>query len=477
MCRFISTKQIYIVIVYILIMMISVFVNTPASYTIGTLICWGIGIGFSLKKLKNRFCMFSFNFGYAIFLLGGYVVYWITEHNFNFFNNSNETIIHTCACLMFSIAFFNMCSIVFRKQSMECDFEAKDSLMASNIMKKYGGVYNLVVWLLIITFICELLEEIATTSIIKSTSYAVSDFVNTGLPTIIESLASYYYIVLFIFWGFYPSKKKTLISFVSLALIEVVILISGERGEPISLLFATIFYILMRNRNGIKDIVISKKMIIVGVIMVPFLISMLQTLSYTRMGRSYDVTFVTSIKDFFASQGGSVKIIANGYDLKDRITEVGGNTFVFGTIRDYFQNNIFTRILLGTTRSARTVADAYSGNSYLATYGFLHAAVTYKKGAGAGSTYIAEVFQDGGYIFLVIFNIFLAWLILKIDSSKTISVLKVAIIINIFRYMVLLPRGVALQWLTSTFAIQNIILFLIIIFLQQMSVKKKNKSV
>ena len=99
------------------------------------------------------------------------------------------------------------------------------------------------------------------------------------------------------------------------------------------------------------------------------------------------------------------------------------------------------------------------------SYGYAYAPVTYLNGVGSGSTYIAEVYYDGGYIFLVLFNCAIGLLIVLLDNAREKTIVSCAIILNFIRYVPLLPRGMALDWLTNTFAIQNIIFFLGIIFL------------
>ena len=471
MKRYISRKQIIIAFVMIIIFFIAFGVNSILSYTLATLCFWAIGTLFSLSDIRNRFTLLSFNVGFFLFLIGGYVYHWMQEGNWNYFSNSPKTILHTCYCLaisMFTIVFF---SVVIREDGANnAESESSKKLGRGN----YQYLFPLIKVILVVSFLCELMVEIVTTYITRATSYALSLNISTGLPTIVTSLAAYYYIALFLYWSLFPEKKGTILSFLSLALIEIIILISGERGEPISLGFTLVFYIFMRQRKGHFDIKIAQKYVVLVVLITPLLISSLQALSYSRVNREYDASVTESVEEFFETQGGSVKIIANGYDLYDKISEIGGHSFVLGTVRNYVENNIFARIITGKERTGRTTEDAYSGNSYIASYGYSYAPYTYSKGVGSGSTYIAEVYQDGGYIFLVVFNIFLAFLFRWIDSKKTDSIIVSAIILNVFRYMVLLPRGLALQWLTSTFAIQNIILFVAIIFLNQLQHRREN---
>lgn len=472
MKRYLSRKQVIISFAMIIIFLIAFGVNTILSYTIATLCFWVLGMLFSLNDIKNRFTLFSFNIGFFLFLVGGYVYHWIQEGNWKYFSNSTATILHTCCCLAVSLFVVVFFSVVIRDDSsMVAESEPRKEHGRTN----YKYLMPVIKLILIISFLCELMVEVVTTYITRTTSYALSLNISTGLPTIVTSLAAYYYIALFLYWSLFPEKKGTILSFVGLAVIEIIILISGERGEPISLGFTLVFYILMRQRKGYFDIKIPKRYIVLVILIAPLLISSLQALSYSRVNREYEASVVESVEEFFETQGGSVKIIANGYDLYDRISEIGGNSFVLGTVRNYFENNIFTRIITGRERTGRTTEDAYSGNSYIASYGYSYAPYTYSKGVGSGSTYIAEVYQDGGFIFLIVFNFFLAILFKWVDSKETNSIIVSAIILNIFRYMVLLPRGLALQWLTSTFAIQNLILFAVLFFLNQQ--QRKGESI
>ena len=215
------------------------------------------------------------------------------------------------------------------------------------------------------------------------------------------------------------------------------------------------------------------------VILIPFIMYGLQAISYTRDNNDYEASVSNGVSDFIESQGGSVKIIANSYDLNEKIEQLvdGKHTFVLGEIRYYLKNNVFTRLITGKKTSLRTIDDAFSGDNYLRTYGYAYAPTTYKNGVGSGSTYIAEVYYDGGYILLIFINVLVGFLIAKLDRTKCKTIIGMAIMMNIFRYISLLPRGMALDWLTNTFAVQNIIIFLGIYLLINRFQKKNQKMI
>jgi len=427
-------------------------------------ICCFLGMIYSVKKIRERFCLFAFNIGYYLFLLGGFSMNLLSTGNYGYFSNSYfsstaEAVFHAAYSVMLSLMVIN-CLYPFFEGIQRNDKTIREICCITEQTPRFC---QFLVFGLIVSYICLLLQKGEETLIMLTTGYVNSYTLTTSLPSGLSYISSLFYVFLFMFWSLMPSRKYTLISLAAVGILEVIILVSGERGEPISMALTCIFYILIRNRCGLEDIVIKKKYVIVCIILLPIAFSGLQALSETRFQREYNETSVfEGAADFLETQGGSIKVVANAYDLRDKISEMGGHTFVSGYIKDYLTNNVFARIILGKTKSLRTAQDAFSGNNFLQTYGYAYAPVTYLNQKGAGSTYIAEVFQDGGYPFLVVMSVFYAWLFAFLNKECLYTPIRMAVVLNISRFISLLPRGMAMQWFTNTFAIQNLIVFLLI---------------
>lgn len=446
--------------------------DTPEAYTIGCVLFCAWGLVYSCLRLKERFSLFSFNIGFFIFLISGYFFNWLDMGTMNYFTSSQVSVKHTCFCLYLCMLTVNLFYILMRAKRQETvsDQEMSTSVEIPKIIQQA------IACLLIFSFLCALLVEFRTTQILQSSTYADKMGVQTGLPSVVTYGASLYYVSLFMFWALFPSRKWTWVSIVGLVIVEIIILQSGERGEPISLLLTVFFYIFLRNRRGFTDVKIPKKAAIIGLVLVPFFLYGLQVMSYTRVNKDYDAGVIDGVVEFFESQGGSAAIVGHGYDYQDRISDMAGNSFTMGTIRSYMKNNVFARLLFGLEKTTRSTATALEGDSYLASYGYVHSPYTYSKNVGGGSTYVAELYHDGGYLYLTLFNILIAVLLSRLDRAKGNSVISMAILLNIFRYMPLLPRGVALQWLTSTFAIQNLLVFAMIWFLTKQAKEQRRYS-
>lgn len=437
--------------------------NTPQLWSASALLFWSVGMIYSLADIKERFALFSFNIGFFLFILGGYTVSYIENGNFSYFSNSYfqntpEAIVHACRSAMISIFAVNAFYAVFSQVRKSRKKNSRISTKAPPRIPRAMRIF--IVSVLTVSFICKSAAAIESITLVNRVTYYQSVNYLSSLPSIVIHLASLYYIFLFLYLAILPKKRYTLLAITGTVMIELLLLFAGERGEPISIFFTVIFYIFYRQRKGIRDILISKKMIAAVIILLPFIFYGLQALSFTRNAQSYDVSLGEGITDFIEVQGGSIKIISNSYDLCDRILTLGGNDFVLGEIRNYLKNNVFTRLLLGKSLSLRTVDDAISGDNFLRTYGYAYSPVTYLSGVGSGSSYIAEIYHDGGYFLLFSANIFYAFMLTLIDSAEKRSFVTAAISMNVFRYIPLLPRGMALDFLTNTFAFQNIIIFL-----------------
>ena len=439
----------------------------PVFSLIVAYLFWIIGMAFSIKDIKRRFTLFSFNIGFFVFILGGFSISYVKLGDFTFFSNSYftsslEANIHTCVCVAVCMLCVNCGYIALsgKNKTIEgCKVEDEDNEGKKTVIVP-GHVKQIIIVILIFGYICKFIQALEAYYLVKAVTYYESVSYLSTLPAVVIHIGSLYFVSLFMYLATFPSTGKTVICIVSLLLLELFTLAAGARGEPISIILLLIFYIFHRNKAGYQDIIISKKMALIGFLVLPVLMYSLQSISYTRNNTEYNESFIDGVTDFIETQGGSAKIIANSYDLDDRIYQMTNRrTFILGEIRYYFKSNVFTRLLTGKTITLRTIEDAYSGDNFLRSYGYAYAPATYIRNVGMGSSYIAETYYDGGYVLLILINLFVSYMLFKIDNVSVHKFISCAILMNIFRYMPTLPRGMMLDWLTNTFAIQNLIYF------------------
>ncbi len=427
------------------------------------LLIWLAGIIYSAKRINTTFSLFSFNVGFFTFILGGYAIDLFTTMSTGFFKYNNNiavtsaSISHVGICMVICMLLVNFTYIAFDNRRRDV---SQEPVQASQV--RPNNTIRLVLTLLIIIgFSCKLLLSIEDLMVVRATSFRIHSSTQSHFPYYVTALSSLFYVSTFAFWGLMPNRKETIFTFIVLGIPEIFQLLSGERGEPINVLLTVLFYVMYRNRLGNYDFTIKRSAVIVSLILLPFFIYMLQYIAFARNHIAYDKNLGEGIHDFFVMQGGSVKIISNAYVMREAIENAAGHDFVMGEIRSYLKTNLIARYLAGrVSNTSRTISDAYTGDNFLRTYGYLYSAHTYKDGVGGGSTYIAEVYHDGGYVFLILFNIFIAFLIKIIDTPRVGSVIQFVISTSIFMFIAALPREQALQWFTGTFAFQNLLFYL-----------------
>ena len=438
----------------------NIYVSTGSAVLI-----WLVAMIHALCGIRARFTLLSFNIGFFTFILGGYSIGLFTEFDAGYLDDNRvrvteDAVNHVGRCMVLCMFFVNATYLLlesyYSKKEKGSFWDQSKFLAPNNRLKR------ILILLMIVGFICKLLLSIEDLRGVRATSFREHAVAESSYPYFVTSLSSLFFVSLFAYWGTIPNKRSTIITFIALAIPELILLLSGERGEPISVILVTVFYILFRNRLGNYDFYFKKWTVFVGIILLPFVIFFLQMMAYERNHLVYEEGLLGGVQDFFETQGGSVKIISNSYVMHDVIEDAGGHTFVLGEIRYYLKHNIFTRLVMGLQTRQRNIGDVYSGDNFLRTYGYLYSPVTYNAGVGGGSTYIAEVYHDGGYLFLALFNVLIAFLLRYLDTVKIDSVVQFTICMGILRFMSVLPREQALQWLTSTFAIQNLIFYVFI---------------
>lgn len=441
----------------------SVFLSVIVTVSI-----WICGVFFSLLDVKKRFVLFSFHIGFFVFLFGGVLLNLFTADKFAYLLGSEQAKVHTAFALSLSLGIVDITALLCYKSPSDVIEDVHEDQRYENVSALTKQV---ILCIMIISYVCELVIEIVVTRYRLANSYlSLEADVKAQLPAVITLCASVFYIAFFSYLATMPTKKATIFSFLAVGVLEGIILISGERGEPLSTMFALVFYVFLRNDMGINDIKIKKVHVFLALLFVPLMLSFLQSLASTRVNREYESSTHGAVYDFFETQGKSVTIISRCYDAREEISVIGGNTYVVGEIRNYLKTNLLSRLLFGNKVGSQ-LEQALSGDKFSATTNYLFlSSYSFNRNVGGGTTYIAEVYHDGGYVLLVIANFFLSLLIYNVDTIKrSNSILSCAIAMNIIRYLVLIPRGYMLAWFTDTFAVQNLMFMLLVVFINQRS--------
>ena len=216
-----------------------------------------------------------------------------------------------------------------------------------------------------------------------------------------------------------------------------------------------------------------------AIVLIPLAISFLGAYNLIRSNiKINNFNIQKEFLQFFDDQGGSVKLIGYVKEYESKLPKTN-KTYLFGPVISFFNNGIIGRRIFNTIQyKGNTIESALYTNNLGSTLSYIVLKDYYINGVGLGTQYIAEVYADFKYTGVFLFNIFLGYLIAKLNFRSDIKWYWSAILISIIRLVIYIPRDFALSWFISFFSILNwgtIIIVLILSKCLKIKVMEKKK--
>jgi len=436
-----------------------------------------IALIFSLKDKKNNIAFVFFNATYFTFILSG-CTFSILEKTplieYVEGGYSYSTINSACLLAFVGIVIIDFIYIVFPKErkikNSNENFDVTNPLIKEEkVLNKNNTVIYIVYVLLFLSFICKFAMAIEKAQAAESLGY-IGLYTREGsnLPALVNYCGALFYFLFMLFLASHPKKKLTYVALFLVLIMETIILNSGDRGEPVCLLLTVIFYVTHR-LNIEPDFLKNKKLaIILLLIFLPFGIYILEAIKYVRKDELMNLSLFSAFTEFFKSQGVTFNILVYVIEFKNEIKGLVTGSFIFGQLKGYLTQNVLVRTVFGIPLiSGNSVAMALSGFSFSSTISYIVSKISYLNGVGAGSSYLAELYIDGSWLAVIVGSIVVAIILRKLINIKKLNWIKYALLLNIFRCILAMPRGEYFKWLTEVFSIPNLVLLALVLFLEQ----------
>lgn len=416
--------------------------------------------------------LFFFNITYEVFVLGGSTVSILKSgsvENYISVSLTDHQLMVSCGIALFGIACMDITYYLFEDKKNSTVRRQNADEGPTKIQEQAVAA------IFIVAAICKLAMAVETMTYSTAFGY-VSLYTRetSNLPGMIRYIGAFFYFSLMLLLTCNFSKTITYAAFGATAIIEAVILKSGDRGEAVCGILVLVIYTMLRCRRE-PNFLIHKKTAVIGLCCsLPFFTFLLQVIKYTRIGNATDISFGEAIFEFFESQGVSINIIANELKHYNEITAIGGHTYVINQIISYLQQNVLFRTIFGFERIAgNTVEMAMSGFSLGATIMYIILPGSYLQGIGCGTCYLAELYQDAKWIGLVAGTILIVALLKWIKKADQRNWIESAMMLNCMRIVLMLPRGAFLKWLTEILSVPNLMLLFAIYFIGYMAKRKE----
>ena len=441
----------------VVLFLIGIAVDSLNVLLVSTMLVYGCMAVYAYNK-QDATVLMGFLVTFFVYLLGQYVTLWINgEVWYDKFDRHVMKV--TLSCLFISLVSVFV-GFVFSKHNSK---NSKMSIMStyneyteSNILiKKISGT------LFYITIIFDVIVNLEPALFVQQGTYLdlYTDY-TSQLPTVVHKIAQANKLLFCVYLTTLPSKKEMKMPCILYLFSNFITLFSGVRGTIVNCVIFVFLYYFYRQRMSRKmetgEVWISKKLIVLTAVAVPFCIVFLSLYNNIRNGTEYEYNgFFNEILLFFENQGGSVNVIGYAEDLKDRMPETN-TSYLFGPVINLFKYG-FWGSFFGGGEAIRnnTLQMAMYGNNLGATVTYLAFPEQWLAGMGLGTQYIAEAYVDFGYVGVALFNLFLGYIIFKINFVTTNKWYINALLVNIILSILAMPRNFGTSFVAELVSVFN----------------------
>lgn len=274
------------------------------------------------------------------------------------------------------------------------------------------------------------------------------------IPKIFQIFGNMYIAFFTVYLETCPSKRKCKFIIGFFVFVTIFKLLTGDRGEFIINIAMILVYIFWRQYRDC-EIWISNKLVISGIVVLPFVIAGMSFFVYLREGVDVgELSLSAQFTRFFRVTGKTVDILGYGKKYQGQLPKM---LYSFGELIDYCIYNPIIRMIFNMEKpELHTVEYAQSMHSFAHTMSYYEITSAYFEGHGIGSAYLAEVYYDFGYLGIILCNLIYGYFLSIFYRIKKENPIRIAAYLIALRIMFYVPRGTAIQPLTYVLNITTI---------------------
>lgn len=398
---------------------------------------------FCLIKYEQRIAYLLFLASFFIFLLGRMCVEYFYYGSIGFYFTLSISK-HMLLSIFISLIFLEVgycCILIVKNKYKHLNISFNDHKRET---EKYSFLMRISFILFSITFICVILMNFEQVIYVNKYDYIAlfKDF-HSQLPRLLQVVGNMYIVSFLIFLGTCPKRRYCIISFIMFFIISLTDLLIGDRGTFIINLAIIIVYIFWRECVDNK-IWINRKIILLTIVILPLFLAFLNYFVSIREDVNMGENKISAqLRNFFISTGSSVDILGYGEVYKDDLPQ---SFYSFGELIDYPKYNPISEYLFNIAEPMpHTKEYVYTMHSYAHAISYFIDSNLYLEGHGKGSSYIAEVYNDFGYIGIIVCNLLYGSLLASVNLVKKGKPFLLACLLISIRIMFYVPRGAMIQ--------------------------------
>ncbi|WP_096550379.1 O-antigen polysaccharide polymerase Wzy family protein [Ureibacillus thermosphaericus] len=425
---------------------------------------------FAIEKFSERVIFFSFNFTLLIFVLGRPFIsdlfnYQYSEKGYYGTGISDiEVIINTFIGIYISMFFLYLGNLFMEKRLLN------NKILISFDQKKintpfwiYFKVISKYTFYFLLVFRFLYLKE--SISFVEQSGYfELYNSFTSNLPIFVIKLSEMYILPLIAFLILRPTKKEAAIPILLFLIEGVFSLGTGKRFGFVLNIIIILIYFALRNRDSVKRW-LGKKEIIVTIIAMPTLAVVLNIVNYKRLGlETTTQTFSNLILEFFYKQGVTLSTLAHSV-LYNEVYPNQNTLYSIGTITEFLKKNTITQLFFDfPVYTGQTVERALNGDLFSHRISYFIIPSGYLQGRGYGSSYIAELYVDFGFLGIAIGSFLLGVLFVVLYKWYYRSPITSLFSLLLIRNLMMIARSETTSFITASVTLGNIVCLIFLLF-------------
>lgn len=437
---------------------------------------WINNICYAIESFYNRIFFFAFQITFFTFLLGRTLssLFLIRKDYYNF---SNNILIHTEICLFIALIslylgyiFFSKVRFTKYKEPRVIDYESPKYLLTRQISKY-------LFWGMLPFSMLIIAEKAIFVSVMGYADYYVE--YTSKFPYFITKFGDICPVAFYIFLATMPSKKEIKLPMFFFFLRAVCLMFTGKRADFVVPLLLLLLYFARRNdiHSG-GELWLTKKKISLVVICIPALLVILFSYNSARFNisdESSSASVLESILGFFDNTGFSVNVISFEKQYEDRIPD---KIYSFGDTTDYLRENVLTQLFFDLpVYKTQTAEKALHGNNFSQTVTYLRSPSYYLSGRGYGSSYIAEAYHDFGYLGIVLWSFIYSYMLAKVYSFYGKGIIYITMALQALHYILIAPRNMASAFISEYININTWIVIAVVMVMVHFILKTSRAGI
>lgn len=390
------------------------------------MIVWVHYMAYSINKLESRVLMLAFGISFFVFLLGREFLeqYQLYDPDDVFKSSTNE---HVYFCMILSLlSVWMVYGYSLGKNTSQYrirrDWQIAENTYNINKVRRLSLIAFYATYPFAI--VCSVVIALFVARFGYHSYYIDFSEVLSGSPLLylISKLELVMESAFCIFLATLPTKKQFKKPTICYIIYLVLTLGSGQRSTfLLGLMLLFIFLVFMNGLHPTEGW-FKRKYIGYCAIAFPVVAVGASLFNAWRFDMAIsDVNFWKSFGDFFYEQGVTSYIVKRAYELEASIPP---DIYTL----EFFHSGLLAQLCGIEVFHGNTVEHAVQGGSFTHALGYTVMGKAYLAGGGTGSSYLAELYYDLGYVGVVLGSMLYGWIFSKINSVQSGGVFKRAIV-------------------------------------------------